>query len=1372
MPIPTNGLVAEYKFDDETGLSFGRSTSDYLDLPYQVLDTRESFSISFWVRTADSGDQSIVSCANSGEANEFLLMWDSATAIDLWLKGNKQEYSGLTDIVTEEWVHCVYIRDTSANKHYLYINDSKEVDAAPSTTDALDIDSGGLIIGQDQDSLGGGFQSAQSLESNLKELRFYNRAITSDEVNDLYTTITIPTSGLVAEYINTDETWVDSGKTTVYDTSTNSYDGNINGCTIAPHDTSGNDEFALGYGEITRTAAPSGGHYMDFDGSNDYIYCDPVAVGLDSSSFSVVWWMKSSATSANDCMIAFNTSTGGNHWLFQHDNGVINSYDGSDHSSGFTANDGEWHFIGFTCNDGTNDCKWYIDGEWKTGADFTSTVRIASNDQVSLGMEYDSTTKGDWYLGGLNNVRFYNRVLDTSDMEDLYNEFGPTSSFNVESAVAQDYETIRVTYDAETYHASATSSIDALNPDNYTITSGTGINRDANSVSLIQADPTIVDLDLSGEMTNAATYTVAASGVLRASDDEALTIDSAQCFGIGILPRVSSVTAQSSGSVLVNFNEAMDANAALVSTVSYTITGDTTPTKHYVTTVGASAVNLVISEMKNGGTYTLTVASSGVTDQAYNPVDPLYQSGNFTGIGVHPQVSTASAPTSGVVRVVFDEAMEDNADLTSTASYAVTGTTTLGVSSVSRIDSTTVDVYTSEMRDGGSYTIVVYDVVDLADNVIDPLHNSYTFTGFGRQPRVDSASVPNSTTVRLVYDEPMADNAALVSTASYSITGDTVLTPSNVTRIDSATVDVTTNEMQEGGSYTITVASSGVTDLVGNPIDPAYNSAPFTGSSVAPQVSSASAQDANTIRATFNKEMANNGALVSTSSYSVTGATALSKNSVTRIDGSNIDIDVSEMLDGGVYTFTVVSSGVHDLVGNPVDPLYDSYTFSGIGDHPQVSTASAESSGTVRVIFNEEMENNAALVSTLNYSITGDTSISISNVTRIDGVTVDLTTNEMKDGGSYTVTVATSGVTDLVGNTVDPLNNYFDFSGIGVYPRVSTASALASGTVQVVFNEAMENNADLVSTASYSVTGDTTPSKISVTRVDEYTVNIAVSEMKDGGSYVVVVSDVVDLADNVIDPVYNHAYFSGIGVRPQVASAVAVDATTVRIVFDEEMTNNADLTSTLNYTVTGASTPAINTVTRVDGTTVDLDTEELINGGSYTVVVENVIDVADNVIDPLHNYADFVGVGVRPKVLDPATVVDTYSVYLDYDEAVQTADAINSANYGVAPSLGSISVSSVSSTRYKLTFSNEHLVGTTYTITVSNVRDLAGNTVDPLHNTADFDGTATIITWVAEVLIGDTVIWSSTIDAAQQTLGLDVSAYTGVHLLRFRIRAT
>src|SRR5687768_3991909 len=105
--------------------------------------------------------------------------------------------------------------------------------------------------------------------------------------------------------------------------------------------------------------------------------------------------------------------------------------------------------------------------------------------------------------------------------------------------------------------------------------------------------------------------------------------------------------------------------------------------------------------------------------------------------------------------------------------------------------------------------------------------------------------------------------------------------------------------------------------------------------------------------------------------------------------------------------------------------------------------------------------------------------------------------------------------------------------------------------------------------------------------------------------------------------------FVGVGVRPRVLSATALTTSTVRVVFNEAMSNNAALVLAANYTITPAGGSAARTVTGVivDGTSavvLQLDGDLTPGVNNYTVTVAAaVVDVAGNGIDPAFDDAVF-----------------------------------------------------------------------------------------------------------------------------------------------------
>lgn len=294
-------------------------------------------------------------------------------------------------------------------------------------------------------------------------------------------------------------------------------------------------------------------------------------------------------------------------------------------------------------------------------------------------------------------------------------------------------------------------------------------------------------------------------------------------------------------------------------------------------------------------------------------------------------------------------------------------------------------------------------------------------------------------------------------------------------------------------------------------------------------------------------------------------------------------------------------------------------------------------------------------------------------------------------------------------------------------PQVVSAVATAYNKVRVQFDQEVNksdpgNSNDALNPANYAFTGGLTATSVVLVIPGPTLVEVTVDqEMLGGGTYEVEVSNVTNLFGELINPLYDTAGFTGIGIAPEVSSAAAQDAWTVRVTFNEDMKNNAALTTPANYTFTGSLLASA--VVRIDATHVDVTVNEMLQGLFYTVTVNNVEDLAGNAIaSPPDNQAWFTGIGDKPQLLPAATPVpgDDKSVYVDYSETVIVADAENASNYSILPTLGALSVAQVTGTRYKVTFTNNVVPLTVYTVEVINVRDLAYNEIDPAHDTASW----------------------------------------------------
>ncbi len=89
--------------------------------------------------------------------------------------------------------------------------------------------------------------------------------------------------------------------------------------------------------------------------------------------------------------------------------------------------------------------------------------------------------------------------------------------------------------------------------------------------------------------------------------------------------------------------------------------------------------------------------------------------------------------------------------------------------------------------------------------------------------------------------------------------------------------------------------------------------------------------------------------------------------------------------------------------------------------------------------------------------------------------------------------------------------------------------------------------------------------------------------------------------------------------------------------------------------------------------------------------------------------------------LDPfASVLTEYIVKITYSEDMVGAD--QAANYSITPNLGTITVTALAGTLYRLRTELPAQPNVTYTIEVRNVTDQIGHPIDPDHDTAKFTG--------------------------------------------------
>jgi len=203
---PTAGLIAHYPFDssaedisgnDYHGTLIGNpQISDFLtinpvqddavSLPAEVMNNLSDFTIAAKVKLNEVNPfiNTLISGANYEEDDEILVYYSSAyQCIGIKFGEDRYNFTGENTISDLDDHHLTITRTGNLLKVYLDgILSESELQEDP---EPLYIENNGLIVGQDQDSIGTGFQASQTWNGQIDELRFYSRALSADEVQAL-----------------------------------------------------------------------------------------------------------------------------------------------------------------------------------------------------------------------------------------------------------------------------------------------------------------------------------------------------------------------------------------------------------------------------------------------------------------------------------------------------------------------------------------------------------------------------------------------------------------------------------------------------------------------------------------------------------------------------------------------------------------------------------------------------------------------------------------------------------------------------------------------------------------------------------------------------------------------------------------------------------------------------------------------------------------------------------------------------------------------------------------------------------------------------------------------------------------------------------
>ncbi len=192
------------------------------------------------------------------------------------------------------------------------------------------------------------------------------------------------------------------------------FDGNVN-------DSSGNGYNGTNYSGTFETGRV--GNAIHFNGTTQYAELGNFKV---PEIFTVTMWVKNERIATNECIIGKNTSAGGNQLLI----GEYNSKLGTNINASATTDVGVktlgYQFIAVTfekISSTQTHVMFYKDMVLIGDYISTGLVGDTSVGKVwAVGMEWDSSTKSDFYQGSIDELAFFEGALDETEIQSLYDQ--------------------------------------------------------------------------------------------------------------------------------------------------------------------------------------------------------------------------------------------------------------------------------------------------------------------------------------------------------------------------------------------------------------------------------------------------------------------------------------------------------------------------------------------------------------------------------------------------------------------------------------------------------------------------------------------------------------------------------------------------------------------------------------------------------------------------------------------------------------------------------------------------------------------------------------------------------------------------------------
>lgn len=181
--IGTSTVIYDASFGGIFEHKTGQTTGSIVCAPFN--HPVNQMTVEMWVKVPSSqSNQALLSYAVTGDDNNQLIFNPTNLEIYITSAADGAAATGIS-IADGSWKQFVRTSIRSSGEEKVYINGVERFSRIlkPGTNFTP---GGSLVLGQEQDSVAGGFDGTQALQGSISSLKMYNRALTAAEVLQNY----------------------------------------------------------------------------------------------------------------------------------------------------------------------------------------------------------------------------------------------------------------------------------------------------------------------------------------------------------------------------------------------------------------------------------------------------------------------------------------------------------------------------------------------------------------------------------------------------------------------------------------------------------------------------------------------------------------------------------------------------------------------------------------------------------------------------------------------------------------------------------------------------------------------------------------------------------------------------------------------------------------------------------------------------------------------------------------------------------------------------------------------------------------------------------------------------------------------------------